>query len=206
MQKTKKKIIDQAILLLNEQGFANLRLQQLAKAMSISAGNLTYHFPRKEALVEALYEQFSSDLSMITKEFKTPADLRSIESQLLAFYNFQQRYRFLYLDLLELNRSYPALAIRHQKHIQAQIDGILNTFIFNIDSGFLKRMEENVYQQLAHQFWMTIVFWSVQMELRGQKNAPHAMIKATSDLLAPYLTTKGKTFLKQAKSKQKKSS
>ncbi len=195
MQKTKKKIIEQAIVLLNEQGFANLRLQQLAQKMSISAGNLTYHFPKKEDLVEALYEQFGVELSAITKEFRTPSDLLSIRLQLQAFYDFQQRYRFFYLDLLELNRSYPKLAIRHQEHIQSQIDGIFNTFIFNVGCAFLKQIDLDVYKQLAHQFWMTIVFWSVQVELRGKQNHANGMLQAIHQLLSPYLTEKGKILL-----------
>jgi len=46
MQHTKQKIVNTTIRLFNESGFANVSLPHIAKAMGISLGNLTYHFPK----------------------------------------------------------------------------------------------------------------------------------------------------------------
>jgi hypothetical protein len=51
---TKQKILNTSIRLFNEDGMANVPLQQIAKEIGISPGNLAYHFKNKEAIIEAM--------------------------------------------------------------------------------------------------------------------------------------------------------
>ena len=51
VKKTKGKILEKAILLFNERGIPNVKLQHIADACNISVGNLAYHFKFKEDLI-----------------------------------------------------------------------------------------------------------------------------------------------------------
>lgn len=196
MPTTKKKIIETTISLFNQHGFANVSLPQIAKELEISLGNLTYHFPKKSQLILSIYEGFGEELAAITQHYRSFVDLEEMDRQMREFYQFQQRYQFFYLDLLELERAYPDLEKRHHQHIEEQISGLYNYFLFNIGSGNLKVIEDaNIYRHLARQFWMTMVFWPMQLAVRGKKGSVEQMVESAWIQLVPYLTKKGKENL-----------
>ncbi|MEM6317078.1 MAG: TetR/AcrR family transcriptional regulator [Bacteroidota bacterium] len=198
MSKTKEKIVIATIQLFNEHGFANVSLPQIADKLSISLGNLTYHFPKKEQLINAIYVYFQEELAAITNnyDYATALEITEIDRRLRAFYAFQQRFHFFYLDLLELERAYPKLAIKHQKHIEEQIEGIYKSFQYNVSAGnLIASHSENIYRNLAQQFWLCTVFWPLQMAVRGKDSSVEAMTTATWLLVSPYATEKGKKQL-----------
>jgi len=49
----KTKILETANQLFNQQGYNNVSMRDIANALQISVGNLTYHYKKKEELVEA---------------------------------------------------------------------------------------------------------------------------------------------------------
>ncbi|MGB0930816.1 MAG: TetR/AcrR family transcriptional regulator [Chitinophagales bacterium] len=191
MQKTKLKILQTTIELFNQHGFANVSLPQIAGELNISLGNLTYHYPKKDQLIMSIYEVFLDDLKSITKVYQNFEDLKEMDLQLRAFYQFQQVYRFFYLDLLELGRAYPVLAKRYEKHIEEQIEGLYEYFLFNISIGTIDNHSPKIYHALAKQLWMTVVFWSTQLAIRGKTSTEEEMVEAAWLLLQPYLTSKG---------------
>ena len=197
MSKTKKKIIETTIELFNEHGFANVSLPNISDKLGISLGNLTYHFPKKDQLIEAIYTTFQDDLATITKEYELLSDLGGMDEQLRDFYHFQKRFQFFYLDLLELERAYPDIAKKHYVHIERQIDGLYQSFTHNQSIGNLIEVNsEKTYQHLAHQFWMSIVFWSLQLVVRGKEGTIDDMSETAWQLVLPYATDKGKTDFK----------
>jgi AcrR family transcriptional regulator len=57
---TRQTIVAAAAELFRKQGFAATTMQDVAEAAGISKGNLTYHFPSKQALFEEVHRQASS--------------------------------------------------------------------------------------------------------------------------------------------------
>src|SRR5882724_1446946 len=53
---TRRKILDAAVSLLGERGYAGLRTADVALAAGVSKGAQTHHFPSKDALVVAVVE------------------------------------------------------------------------------------------------------------------------------------------------------
>ena len=192
MGKTKQSIIEGSIRLFNIHGYSNVSLQQIARELGLSAGNLTYHFPKKEDLMEEIYDYFVAELNKITSGYKSFVDLKGIDLQLRGFYSFQQRFKFFYLDLLEFERDNPSLATRHYRHIEKQIEGIFSTLIYNVGLAKLAGYESTeYYQYLARQMWMTIVFWSVQMSVRGMNGGVDEMLDAVWIQIKPHMTPAG---------------
>ncbi len=197
MQKTKLKIVEATIRLFNQYGFANVSLPQIAGELNISLGNLTYHYPKKDQLIMSIYEVFLEDLKSITKVIQNFENLKEMDLQLRAFHQFQQVYRFFYLDLLELGRAYPILAKRHEEHIEHQIESLYQYFLFNISIGTMSDQNPKIYYALSKQLWMTVVFWSTQLAIRGKTSTEVEMVEAAWLLLQPYLTSKGKLQLEK---------
>lgn len=191
---TKKKIIDTTINLFNQHGFANVSLPDISKELKISLGNLTYHFPKKEELIDSIYATFQKELALITKDYKVLSDLDKLNQQLSAFYGFQQRFKFFYLDLLEIERAFPNIAKKHYQHIEGQIQGLNKSFNYNVGIGNLVEQESpRIYQHLAQQFWMCSVFWLMQLAVRGKEGTVDDMTESAWMLVHPYATEKGKT-------------
>ena len=55
--KTRERIIYKAIDLLNEKGIQNVSMREIADALDMSVGNVTYYFPRWNDLMEELNHQ-----------------------------------------------------------------------------------------------------------------------------------------------------
>ena len=67
--KTKEKIKNTARELFNSKGFKNVTLREVAKELSISYGNITYHFKTKKQLIFCLYEDMLKETEEIIKTF-----------------------------------------------------------------------------------------------------------------------------------------
>lgn len=194
MNNTKKRIIETTIRLFNRDGFANVSLPLISKIVDISLGNLTYHFHKKEDLIESIYALFQEELAIITKDYKVLSDLGEMDKQLRDFYEFQQRFKFFYLDLLEIERAFPIIAAKHQPHIEGQINGLAKSFNYNMEIGNLVAQESPIiYQHLGQQFWLNIVFWSMQLAVRDKSSTVDEMAQAAWLLVLPHTTEKGRT-------------
>ncbi len=172
-------------------------MQQLADEVQISAGNLTYHFPKKEDLMIAIYDLFRSEIAeIVPSEHSNQHSLFQLDDQIRAFYDVQQRFLFFYLDLLEIERSYDSIAEQHYDHIKQQISAIKSGLDFNVDDGFLKKDGDNsTYFWLAQQLWFSAVFWPQQIRVRGIGDHPENMRKLLWYQIKPFLTVKGYALL-----------
>ncbi len=65
---TKEKILQQAILLFAQTGFAGVSMRSLAKAVDISAATLYHHFPDKNTLYRQAMHRAFSDKALVFDE------------------------------------------------------------------------------------------------------------------------------------------
>lgn len=107
---TRQRILDTARRLFNEQGLASVGVRDIARATSMSAGNLAYHFPQKDDLVATLRLELH-DLNRSTVFAGMPKDL-SLEMLYLAACTALRNmlpYRFVLLSPIEALRASPRL-------------------------------------------------------------------------------------------------
>ncbi len=57
---TELEVLKKALDLFNEKGYAHAGMRELARELNISPGNLTYYFKKKEDILVALLNQFST--------------------------------------------------------------------------------------------------------------------------------------------------
>lgn len=197
MSKTKDRILEAAIQLFNQFGYSNISMQRLSNELNVSPGNLTYHYPKKEDLMLALYDLFQKEISMIlpSEQLNKP-DLYNFDQQIRSFYDLQQRFLFFYLDLLEIERSYPSIAEKHYKHIHNQIKIIRAGLLYSKDLGLLRQEPDpHTYDYLAEQIWSTAVFWPRQVRVRGKEDKLENLRLVQWQQIKPYLTAKGQAQL-----------
>lgn len=98
---TREAIVQCARELFMQKGYNNVSVRDIAEAAGIRVGNLTYHFPRKELLVEAIYS--GTETKMYTPEaLAAPEDFRAYFRHLLAV---QRRADFYFDSYVQLSQT-----------------------------------------------------------------------------------------------------
>ena len=193
MANTKQKILRASIRLFNENGLANVRLQQIADEIGISVGNLAYHFKNKGAIVSAVNEGLDKEIMEILSTYRLFPNLLDFDNQLSKYYGFLQKYPFYFLDLQEIERAHPAIYKKRRSQTNKMVSQIRKRFDFNFQRGIIKpEPRRGIYDNLAQSIWVLITFSLPQHAVRGQQTMPQEEFKRTVwNQVFPYFTEKG---------------
>jgi AcrR family transcriptional regulator len=99
-KRTRQRILDITLALYNERGEPQVSTSLIATELGMSAGNLHYHFRRKDELSSALLDRFVGELDALLPPPGWRAD--SVEDVWLLLHLILEalwRYRFLFRDL-----------------------------------------------------------------------------------------------------------
>lgn len=123
-RRTRQRILDVTLTLYNERGEPQVSTSLIATELGISAGNLHYHFRRKDELSSALLDQFVAEFDALLPPTGWRAD--SVEDVWLLLHLILEtlwRYRFLFRDLSGImsrdRRSAQRLATVFDRAVQA---------------------------------------------------------------------------------------
>jgi AcrR family transcriptional regulator len=98
-RRTAERIREAALALFNRYGEPHVSTTQIAAELNISPGNLYYHFPTKDGLVDALFGQYEQALGQL---LPAATDVRDVEDTWFFMHSLFEliwQYRFLYRDL-----------------------------------------------------------------------------------------------------------
>ncbi|WP_236980763.1 TetR/AcrR family transcriptional regulator [Membranihabitans maritimus] len=192
---TKEKIIQTAIKMYNEFGAQNVTSRHIASEIGISHGNLDYHYNTREDLMMAIYQQMRSEMSESYKPMKDPRNsFEHFHKLLIHLDNFQLKYRFFTLDVLEISRSYPKVSELLHETLELRKNQMSEFFDRFIEDGLIKDNSEKSYGRLKHTIRILITFWLPQQEVLTTYKYPQAqeMSKHIWELILPHMTEKGK--------------
>lgn len=157
---TKEKIIENSIVLFNQIGLVNVRLQHIADKTGISVGNLAYHYYSKEAIIKQIVTQLNTLLGPIIDDQKKFPGLMDFDTQLARYYHLLMKYSFFFIDLLELKRNYPKQYIVRKQITENITNQIHNWLKRNESDGILiAELRKDHYMIIAHTIWMIITFY-----------------------------------------------
>lgn len=125
--------------LFNNQGIDNVSLRDIAGALDISPGNLSYHFPTRENLIESLYfelvdkmdKKFEA-LTLSAYSFKILIEISRITFQIM------YEYKFLMLDFVSLMRNNPKIKDHYREVYSIRKVQFRQIFNEMIKEGYLK--------------------------------------------------------------------
>lgn len=172
----------------------NVTLRDLAQAVGISVGNLVYHYKNKTVIIETLYLQLVDDRNNILSGVQSIHSISYVNEQILPLLELYQKYRFIYLDLVEILRAFPKIEEKHREHVESQIAYIKAMLDYSVGCGNLRvEPHEGFYQRLSHTIWMILAFWLNQQVIRGRQELDFEEARQSMwNLIIPYLTDKGK--------------
>jgi len=198
---TKEKILAKALTLFNEKGAETVTTRQIAMSLNMSQGNLCYHFPRKEAIIIALYEQLVKKFDDLYLKFsKIQEDKNSSPFQyFLTIIEHTNQYfvdyKFLMLNFVQIMRWHPSIKKHYQTLTTQRTQQNIELFSFFQQIGLLKKEQyEGQYLQIIEQFMILNNFWLSHAEILFQGKTS-AKIDHFNQLVGafifPYLTKKG---------------
>ena len=191
----KEEIKKEAIKLFNIHGMSNVSMKQIADSLSISAGNLQYHFKSKEKLLASIYyDMYEENKNYILPE-NVYITLFHFEEMMRNFDSLQQHYNFFFNDIVNINKTYPEIA-EHYKLIN------LNRFKegrklidYYVETGRMLPESEMIdYNKTIHLIWMASTFWQAQklvITAANYETNKCGAVEMLWTLLLPYLTDKG---------------
>lgn len=200
--KTKLRILETALALFNRFGFVNVTLREVSAVLNISYGNVTYHYPNKEQLLTAIYQAYVDALVELSDAVgEHPDKLLQMLAAPAATFALSLKYRFLFVDYLELQRQYPDfMAEVHQKQQQrkqwwkAQLFELQQSGILRQDMGsesfdFLMELSGLV---------RTFFFLHVPFEVDDWAQLQQKYVQQVNAVIWPYLTENGLQLAKNA--------
>lgn len=128
-RRTKERILATALDLFNRSGEPAVTPSAIAEAMGISPGNLHYHFPSKEKIVEALVAAFRTEIeNTLAAPENRPADVEDVWLFLHLVFEAIWKYRFVYRNIADLAARYATVGRQFRRvveHKQATATAIL---------------------------------------------------------------------------------
>lgn len=202
MMDTKEKILQKSLQLFNEFGISKVSQRKIAKCLSISPGNLTYHFKKKEDIEETLYFQLTTNISADFKRIDTEEiNLSFILTLMNQVFTYIHTYRFVFLDIVYLIRSNPKISDDYKRLIKNRKKRFLQIYNSLLDAEILQNEKlPNEYEYLYKRLEILFDFYLSSVEI-SQKGITHHHIKKHSEIflysIFPYLTDKGQNeFIK----------
>ena len=195
LNKTKKNILLTSIVLFNKRGAFNVLNHEIAKASGISLSNFNYHFPTKKDLVISLCRHMRHVLNKKIAENKLLANDSSPLEVAKIYLEFENDFKFFYLDTHNILKSYKELEQEMEIQIFEAVKLIKNIIYIAVGKGEMMHgpgITENTYEQVSNQIWMTCHFWFAQSDFKKTKeNIINRGLYACYSLLFPYLSDKG---------------
>lgn len=195
---TRELIIASANEIINRTGVVDFRIETLAQSLSLSPGNITYHFPKKEDIIAAIWEEYLAVMRDTTAEMITP--LLDIKQLFLSFRTAAAKAisyvgvtTYYFGDMGALLRENEAFR-KHTETGRALIFASYDTLQKN---GYMKPIPSLELKEITFDSQFTMLRWWINHALtkHSQQDLPVIMDKyiALSLLqLVPFLTDSGK--------------
>ena len=101
-RRTAERILTTTLGLFNRFGEPNVSTTMISNELGISPGNLYYHYPAKDELVNALFTNYKADLLEL---LVSAPEVRDLEDAWFFLHHLMERiwaHRFIYRDLNDL--------------------------------------------------------------------------------------------------------
>lgn len=188
---TRSNILTTARRLFNAEGYDRVTMRRIAAEAGIGVGNVTYYFPRKQDIVDALMDD-SFARTRVEDVVTRPAQLTDMFSRML---DTLEHNSFFFLDPAFENDEH------HTTHYPQLRDDLSAAMTSLTERGvFLPAFTPDIRETLLSVLLMTHLSW-LRRRVRGSRPAPdrQELLRMHWVVLGPYLSPEGRAMLEQEK-------
>ena len=204
-RRTAERILEITLDLFNRFGEPNVSTTLISAELGISPGNLYYHYPAKDELINALFDRYEHALN----ELLGAADnVRNVEDAWFFVHTLFEiiwQYRFLYRDLNDLlskNRRlethFQAILARKTRAVRAMLDGMARAGAVRIDTRDQEATATSMVVVLT--YWLSFEYVRDPRRALEPESAQAALLRGAHHVLAlliPYLEDGQRKHLQQ---------
>ena len=194
-RRTAERILEVTLELFNRFGEPNVSTTVISAELKISPGNLYYHYPAKDELINSLFTRYETALD----ELLRAADgVRNVEDAWLFFHMLFEliwQYRFLYRDLNDLLSKNRKLETHFQfvlknkgRAVQAVLGGLARGSAMKIDAREAEPVATAMVVVLT--YWLSFEYVRDPRKALEPESAGAALARGAYhvlSLLMPYL-------------------
>ena len=157
-RRTAEKILEATLALYNRFGEPNVSTTLIAAELGISPGNLYYHYPAKDELLNALFDRYAQALEEL---LEAAGAARHIEDAWLFFqmlFELVWTYRFLYRDLNDLLSRNRRLETRVQRMLSSKVNAV-RALLRALESRGVLQMHEEQASPVSTSMVVVLSYW-----------------------------------------------
>ncbi|MDD2809787.1 TetR/AcrR family transcriptional regulator [Rhodoferax sp.] len=202
-RRTAERILEVTLALFNRFGEPNVSTTLISAELNISPGNLYYHYPAKDELINTLFDRFEVALNTLLAASDDVRDVEDAWFFLHSLFELIWQYRFLYRDLNDLlskNRrleTHFQSILKHKTHaIKALLIGMRRGGAVQIDSPELETAATSMVVLLT--YWLSFEYVQDPRHALEDHHAQAALLRGAQhvlNLLTPYLEPSQRTHL-----------
>src|SRR6195952_727355 len=204
-RRTAERILEVTLDLFNRFGEPNVSTTLISAELGISPGNLYYHYPAKDELINSLFDKYEQAL---TELLQASGGVRNVEDAWFFMHTLFEliwQYRFLYRDLNDLLSNNRRLETHFQtvlknktQAVRTLLDGMSRAGALAIDSREVDATATSMVVVLT--YWLSFEYVRDPRRALEPETAQLALLRGAHhvlNLLAPYLETSQRTHLLQ---------
>ena len=194
-RRTAERILEVALELFNRFGEPNVSTTLISSELHISPGNLYYHYPAKDELINALFDRYESALSELLNASDGVRDVENAWFFMHSLFELIWQYRFLYRDLNDLLSKNRRLETHFQwilknktRAVKSMLDSMSRSGTVSIDSREVEATATSMVVVLT--YWLSFEYVRDPRRALEPESAQHALMRGAQhvlNLLVPYL-------------------
>jgi len=196
-RRTAERIASVSLALFNRYGEPHVSTTMISAELGISPGNLYYHFPSKDQLVNHLYNEFDQGMRRL---LEASGDVRDLEDAWFFLHSLFERvwdHRFLYRDLnhlLSVNRhletQFRDVLERKTQALAVLLDALMATEVVRMHPSEVRTVAANMSVVLT--YWLSYEYVRNPRQALEPESAQQALGRGAQQvlgLLGPYLAS-----------------
>jgi len=204
-RRTAERILEVTLELFNRFGEPNVSTTLISAELGISPGNLYYHYPAKDELINALFDRYEKALGDLLHASDSVHNVEDAWFFMHTLFELIWQYRFLYRDLNDLLSKNRRLETHIQKALQDKTHAFQSMLDSMRRSGALE-IDAAETQTVATSLVVVLTYWLSFEYVRDPRHALEpaggetALLRGgqhSLSLLAPYLKPDQRSHLLQ---------
>ena len=202
-RRTAERILLASLELFNRFGVPNVSTTMIAADLGISPGNLYYHYPAKEELINGLYKRYENSLGELLPASQGVRDVEDAWFFTHSLFELVWQYRFLYRDLNDLLSNNRLLetqfkgVLQHKTQAMRQLlSGLSGAGAMNIDRREVAAAANNMVVVVT--YWLSFEYVQNPRQALETGNAQQALLRGAQhalQVLAPFLESRQRQHL-----------
>ncbi len=194
-RRTAERILEITLELFNRFGEPNVSTTLISAELGISPGNLYYHYPAKDELINSLFDRYERALNELLRAADGVANVEDAWLFFHMLFELIWQYRFLYRDLNDLlsknrrlEKHFQFVLTNKGKAVQQVLDGLARGSAMRIDARAVEPVATAMVVVLT--YWLSYEYVRDPRNALEPENAGAALMRGAFhvlSLLSPYL-------------------